>query len=134
MKTPSGENVSVWLATAQLPQAQPLDANTQADVCIVGAGIAGMTTAYMLALEGRSVVVLDDGAIASGETHHTTAHLTNALDDRYFELERLHGARGAKLAANSHSAAIDTIEEIVGRENIACDFQRLDGYLFVPPG
>jgi hypothetical protein len=49
-----------------------------------------------------------------------------ALDDRYFELERLHGGDGARLADQSHSAAIDAIEEVVGRENIACDFERLD--------
>ena len=132
-RSPSGENVSVWLATADLLQPPALPGSETADVCVVGAGIAGITTAYMLALQGRSVVVLDDGAIASGETHHTTAHLTNALDDRYYEIERLHGARGAKLAAGSHSAAIETIEEIVGRENIECDFERVDGYLFLPP-
>ena len=134
MKTPDGENLSVWLATAELQQPAPLTGTEEAEVCIVGAGIAGITTAYMLALAGKSVVVIDDGAIGSGETHHTTAHLVNALDDRYFELERFHGARGAKLAASSHTAAIDTIEEIVGRENIGCDFERVDGYLFVPPG
>jgi glycine/D-amino acid oxidase-like deaminating enzyme/nitrite reductase/ring-hydroxylating ferredoxin subunit len=134
MQTSAGENVSVWLAAAELLQPPPLTKREEADVCIVGAGIVGITTAYMLALDGRSVVVIDDGAIGSGETHHTTAHLTNALDDRYFELEKLHGARGAKLAAKSHTAAVDAIEEIVGRENIACDFERVDGFLFVPPG
>src|SRR5688572_20816249 len=117
MRTPGGENLSVWLKTAQWMQPPPLFGSAEADVCVVGAGIAGLTTAYMLALNGRAVVVVDDGAIGSGETHHTTAHLTNALDDRYFELERMHGARGAKLAAKSHSAAIEAIEEIVGREN-----------------
>src|SRR5690606_39535476 len=104
-----------------------------ADVCVVGAGIAGITTAYMLALNGSSVIVIDDGAIGSGETHHTTAHLSNALDDRYYELERLHGAEGAALAARSHTAAIEAIEEIAGRENIDCDFERVDGYRFMPP-
>ena len=134
MKAPSGENLSVWLATANWLDASPLLEQEDADVCVVGAGIAGISTAYMLALDGKSVVVIDDGAIGSGETHHTTAHLTNALDDRYYELERLHGERGAKLAARSHSAAIDAIEEIVGREGIDCDFERVDGYLVVPPG
>ena len=134
MKNPAGENVSIWLATSDLLQSPPLFGKEEADVCVVGAGIAGLTTAYLLALEGRSVVVIDDGAPGNGETHHTTAHLTNALDDRYYELERLHGARGAMLAAKSHTAAIEAIDETVGRENIECDFERLDGYLFVPPG
>ncbi|MGZ8196852.1 MAG: FAD-dependent oxidoreductase [Burkholderiales bacterium] len=134
MKAPSGENLSVWVATADWLQPSPLLAEEYADVCVVGAGIAGVTTAYMLALEGKSVVLIDSGAVASGETHHTTAHLVNALDDRYYALERLHGERGARLAAHSHTAAIEAIEEIVGRENLDCDFERIDGYLVVPPG
>jgi glycine/D-amino acid oxidase-like deaminating enzyme/nitrite reductase/ring-hydroxylating ferredoxin subunit len=108
--------------------------DAQADVCIVGAGIAGMTTAYLLSKEGKSVIVLDDGPIGGGMTGRTTAHLVNALDDRYFELERLHGEKGARLAAESHTAAIDQVEAIVKNEKIDCEFERLDGYLFVPPG
>ena len=57
-------------------------------------------------------------------TGRTTAHLVNALDDRYFELERLHGERGAQLAAESHTAAIDRVESIVKEEQIDCDFER----------
>ena len=124
---------SVWAATAQLPTYSPLTSDTAADVCVVGAGISGLTTAYLLTQVGKSVVVLDDGAIGSGMTGVTTAHLANALDDRYFDLERLHGERGSRLAAESHTAAIDRIESIVSRERIACDFTRLDGYLFCAP-
>ncbi len=122
------------MATAASPTQNPLAENVQADVCVVGAGIAGITTAYLLAKQGKSVVVLDDGAIGGGETQRTTAHLSNALDDRYFEIERLHGLEGSKLAAASHTAAIDRIESIIGAEQIACDFVRLDGYLILPPG
>jgi glycine/D-amino acid oxidase-like deaminating enzyme/nitrite reductase/ring-hydroxylating ferredoxin subunit len=134
MQAPSGENLSVWLATTQWTERPPLPANESADVCVVGAGIAGLSAAYRLARAGRSVIVIEDGALGSGETHHTTAHLSNALDDRYFEIERLHGERGARLAAQSHTAAIATIEQIVQEEQIDCDFERLDGFLFVPPG
>jgi len=123
----------IWTATAKLPSYSPLTADASADVCVIGAGISGLTTAYQLTQVGKSVVVLDDGAIGSGMTAVTTAHLVNALDDRYFELERLHGARGARLAAESHTAAIDFIEKIVQREKIACDFMRLDGYLILGP-
>ena len=119
--------------TAEVPLESSLTERISADVCIVGAGIAGMTTAYLLTKEGKSVVVLDDGPIGGGMTQRTTAHLVNALDDRYFELERLHGEEGARLAAESHTAAIDRIEEIVKAEGINCEFERLDGYLFVPP-
>ncbi|HJR06288.1 MAG TPA: FAD-dependent oxidoreductase [Pyrinomonadaceae bacterium] len=134
MKTDNGQTTSVWMRTADTPDEPQLKADVQADVCIVGAGIAGLTTAYLLVKEGKRVVVLDDGPVAGGETCRTTAHLTNALDDRYYELERLHGEAGARLAAESHTAAIDKIEAIVNAEKIECDFARLDGYLFVPPG
>ncbi|HEX7282257.1 MAG TPA: FAD-dependent oxidoreductase, partial [Vicinamibacterales bacterium] len=129
----ASQHTSVWAATAQLPAFSPLTIDTAADVCIVGAGISGLTTAYLLTQVGKSVVVLDDGAVGSGMTGVTTAHLVNALDDRFFDLERLHGERGARLAAESHTAAIDRIESIVNRERIACNFIRLDGYLFCAP-
>ncbi|HEX8181011.1 MAG TPA: FAD-dependent oxidoreductase [Pyrinomonadaceae bacterium] len=133
MKTDNGQTTSVWMATADTPRESQLTQDAQADVCIVGAGIAGLTTAYLLARAGRRVVVLDDGPVAGGETCRTTAHIVNALDDRYYELERLHGEQGARLAAASHTAAIAQVEEIVSAEQIDCDFSRLDGYLFVPP-
>lgn len=107
-----------------------LDHDSQADVCIIGAGIAGLSVAYGLLRLGRRVLVLEDGEPGCGETGRTTAHLTVALDQRYVELERIHGPEGARIAAESHSAGIDAIETIIDREVIECDFQRVDGYLF----
>lgn len=124
---------SLWTATVKLPRCSPLERDDDTGICIVGVGIAGLTTAYLLTKAGKSVVVVDDGEIASGMTAVTTAHLSNAIDDRYFEIERLHGERGARLAAESHSAAIDQIEAIVEEEKIYCDFERLNGYLFLSP-
>src|SRR5678809_1624598 len=95
---------SIW-KSVEIPSRPALDKNVTADVCVVGAGISGLTTAYLLAEEGRAVVVLDDGPIAGGETSRTTAHLVNVLDDRYFQLEKLHGHKGSQLAAESHTAA-----------------------------
>jgi glycine/D-amino acid oxidase-like deaminating enzyme/nitrite reductase/ring-hydroxylating ferredoxin subunit len=128
------KNQSVWAATAEMPKYPPLQESTHADVCIVGAGIAGLTTAYLLTQAGKSVVILDDGPLAGGATEVTTAHLSNAIDDRYFEIERLHGQRGAQLTAESHTAAINRIAAIAKHEKIDCDFERLDGYLFLAPG
>lgn len=133
MKDDAQATTSVWMATANTPSQSRLKENIRTDVCIIGAGIAGMTTAYLLAKEGRSVVVLDDGPIGGGMTGRTTAHLTNAFDDRYVEMEKLHGEDGARLIAESHTAAIDKVEQIVGEEHIECGFERLDGFLFVPP-
>jgi glycine/D-amino acid oxidase-like deaminating enzyme/nitrite reductase/ring-hydroxylating ferredoxin subunit len=130
MPSDSGNTTSVWMET-KLPDFAPLGQNIRVNVCIVGAGIAGMTAAYLLARTGRAVVVIDDGPIAGGETGRTTAHLTAALDDRYYEIEKLYGSDGAKIAAASHTAAIDRVETIVSIEDIDCDFERLDGYLFL---
>ncbi len=85
MKQTPGGTDSPWIATDEVAFSSVLDSDARADVCIVGAGISGMTTAYLLVREGRSVVVLDDGPIGGGETGRTTAHLSNALDDRYFK-------------------------------------------------
>jgi glycine/D-amino acid oxidase-like deaminating enzyme/nitrite reductase/ring-hydroxylating ferredoxin subunit len=133
MNAHAGQNTSVWMATASLPRFPALSSATRVDVCIVGAGIAGLSTAYHLVRAGKTVCVLDDGPIVSGETERTTAHLVTALDDRFFELERLHGEKGARVAAQSHAAAIDTIEGIASEHGIACDFDRVDGYLFNAP-
>lgn len=136
--TDSGRTLSLWMTasedTARQAQRTQLPSNVEADVCVVGAGIAGLTTAYLLACEGRSVVLLDDGPIGGGETGRTTAHLTHALDDRYGRLEQLHGQDGARLAAESHTAAIVEIERIVKAEGIDCAFERVDGYLVEPVG
>jgi glycine/D-amino acid oxidase-like deaminating enzyme/nitrite reductase/ring-hydroxylating ferredoxin subunit len=133
MKDDAQATTSVWMATASTPSQQRLKENIRTDVCIIGAGIAGLTTAYLLSKEGRSVVVLDDGAIGGGMTGRTTAHLTNAFDDRYSEMEKLHGADGSRLIAESHTAAIDKVDKLVREEQIDCGFERLDGFLFVPP-
>ena len=133
LKSDTGNTVSCWMREVTMPATQPLENDVACDVCIVGAGLAGLTTAYLLQKEGKSVVVLDKGPIGGGETGRTTAHLSDALDDRYEKLIQVHGEKGAMLAAESHAAAIDKIEEIVKKENIDCDFQRLNGYLFLQP-
>ena len=127
------KNAPIW-TSVQPPTFPGLSEDATVDVAVVGAGIAGVTTAYMLAREGRSVLVLDDGEVGGGMTSVTTAHLSNALDDRYVHLQRLRGADGSRLAAQSHSAAIDRIEQTVADEAIDCDFVRLDGWLFAAPG
>ena len=124
----------LWAATAQVPEFPPLSQPLHADACVIGAGIAGLTAAYFLAKAGRSVIVLDDGPIGGGQTCATSAHLTNMHDDRYFEVERLHGRDGARLAAESHTAAVDMIERICRVEGIECEFKRVDGYLFLAAG
>ena len=123
---------SIW-QKIELPKFSPLERDARTDVCIVGGGIAGLTAAYHLLKAGRSVIVVDMNPLGQGQTSKTTAHLTWVLDDRFYDLERIFGEEGAKMAADSHAAAIDAIEKIVKDEKILCDFQRVDGYLFLAP-
>lgn len=130
----AGETISLWERTAKKFRSAPLSENLTAEVCIVGAGIAGVTTAYLLARQDRRVVLVDDGPVGGGMTGRTTAHLVNALDERYSDVEKILGEECSRLYAKSHTAAIDQIESIVTKEKINCDFERVEGYLFVPPG
>lgn len=134
MENPTAGNRPFWRATANIPDLSRLGQDESADVCVVGAGIAGLSTAYELALRGRSVIVIDQGHIGGGMTGRTTAHFSNAFDDRYCEIEDLHGVEAAQIVAESHTRAIERACEIAREENIDCDLSRLDGWLFTPPG
>jgi glycine/D-amino acid oxidase-like deaminating enzyme/nitrite reductase/ring-hydroxylating ferredoxin subunit len=130
MSVRHGESVSVWFNHASMPTFPALTEDIKADVCIIGGGIAGLTTAYMLMKAGKSVCILESNDLASGQTGKTTAHFTVALDDRFFDLEKIHGEEGLKLIINSHSEAIRKVEEIIKSENIECELKKVSGYLF----
>ncbi|HEY0438582.1 MAG TPA: FAD-dependent oxidoreductase [Xanthobacteraceae bacterium] len=120
---------SCWMDVQSVP-APSLDREEKADVVVVGAGIAGLSTAYELAAKGRSVVVLDRGPIARGMTSRTTAHLASELDDFYHALIEMRGLELARIHYESQHAAINRMDEIQAAEGIDCDFRRLDSYLF----
>ena len=129
LKSDEGKTVSYWEASARLLEKDSLNQSIETDVCIIGGGISGLTTAYLLAKAGRRVIVVDDGAIGGGETCRTTAHLSNALDDRIYRVEGWHGEEKTRLAVDAHTRAIGEIERIVETERIDCDFLRVDGFL-----
>jgi glycine/D-amino acid oxidase-like deaminating enzyme len=106
------------------------DVHTQ--VCVIGGGIAGLTTAYLLAREGKHVVLIDALGIGAGETGRTTAHLAPP-DEWYSDIETGFGANQAKLVADSVRQAINLVESIIRSENIDCSFERVDGYLYALP-
>lgn len=125
-----GESISSWMETIQMPSFTSLTQDIDVDVCIVGGGLAGLTTAYILQEAGRKVCVLEGYELGSGQTARSTAQFTYALDMRYHQLEKYHGEKGARLAAESHVAALQKVIEIVKKENIDCDLERVNGYLF----
>lgn len=127
----SGLTLPVWDLPEDFSRVKfSSDLPPSADVLVVGAGIAGLTTAYCLAREGRKVCVIDRAGIGGGESIRSTAHLACGLDDRFYNLARWHGGDGAHLAADSHAAAIDWIEQFVEATPDRCGFKRVPGYLF----
>lgn len=132
-KFTAGSHIPYWVESMGPIAYDKLSLNKEVDVVIVGGGLAGLSIAYCLSGSGKKVALVEDGFIGSGETGRTTAHLVTALDDRYYEFERLFGEADTKLIAQSHAAAIDFIERTCKKENIDCDFKRTDGYLFLHP-
>jgi len=126
---------SFWEATT-LPRfprrAQEPRSKKSYDVVVIGGGITGLTTAYVLKEAGVRVCLLERGRLGSGDTAHTTAHLNSFVDIRPSELVKAFGVDDAQRVFQAGAAAIDTIERISVRESIACEFRRLSGYLHAP--
>jgi glycine/D-amino acid oxidase-like deaminating enzyme/nitrite reductase/ring-hydroxylating ferredoxin subunit len=129
----SGSTRSIWMAE-QVPSFDAeIAEDERPDVCVIGAGIAGLSVALSLVRDGLDVLVLDQGPIGGGQTARTSAHLASALDDYFHVLEQRFGRAGAKLCYESHAAAIDEIEKNTNIYGIDCEFKRVDAYLFDGP-
>jgi len=124
---------SLWMDIQAAPDARKLGRDGSADTVVVGSGIAGLSTAYELSGQGQTVLVLDRGAIGGGMTARTTAHLTANNDDGFHAMVQRRGADLSRVFYESQEAAITRIETIQKAESIACDFRRVDGFLFPGP-
>src|SRR6201995_5439406 len=121
---------SLWMDVEVAPDARPLEGDQGCDVVIAGSGIAGILTAVELAVKGLRVMIVDRGRIAGGISARTSAHLAPLCDDLTSEMIKLRGEEISRAFYQSQAAAVDRIEAVQKRENIDCDFRRLDGYLF----
>ncbi len=88
----AGTNISYWTDSSSAESYPKLNADIETDVVIVGGGNSGLSIAYRLMKAGKSVVLVEDGFIGSGETGRTSAHLTAVLDSSYFKLEKIYGS------------------------------------------
>ncbi len=117
-----------------MPRFPKLDRDLTVDVVVVGGGIAGLTTAYLVAASGRSVAVIDRDRCAQIDTGHTTAHVTMVTDTRLTELSRTFGKTHAQAVWDAGLAAIAEIDAIAREHDIGCDFEWVSGYLHAPGG
>jgi glycine/D-amino acid oxidase-like deaminating enzyme/nitrite reductase/ring-hydroxylating ferredoxin subunit len=125
---------SLWLDTAgPEPEYPPLDGERRVDVAVVGAGITGMTAALVLARAGRSVAVVDQGAVAGGTTGHSTAKVTSQHGMTYAVLRLTRGHEAARIYGQAMEAAKEQIAELAG-EGIDCGFRRRPAYLYASAG
>jgi glycine/D-amino acid oxidase-like deaminating enzyme/nitrite reductase/ring-hydroxylating ferredoxin subunit len=134
MPTATRDTTPYWSTSATLPHFPALAANADADVVVVGAGITGLTAAYLLAKAGKRVVVLERGRCAAIDTGHTSAHLTMVTDTRLNELVKALGKSHAQAVWDAGLAAIATIDDIVRTHEIDAAFDWVDGYLHAPVG
>ena len=127
----SGETDPVWIHKepySRYPQFSKLTKDLHTDVCVVGSGIAGISTAYELVTRGVNVIMLEAREVLSGETGRTSGHLTSTLDDGFPEIQKKHSFEGAKNAAASHQWALERVGELSKKLSIECEYRQLPAY------
>ncbi|HYF27623.1 MAG TPA: FAD-dependent oxidoreductase [Baekduia sp.] len=129
MSDTPGRHAALWLDDTPGTAYAPLDGDRTCDVAVIGGGITGLTTALLLAREGRSVVLLEQGRLATGTSGHTTAKVTSQHHITYARIEKTHGADGARAYGAGMEAAKERVADLVG-EGIDCDFRRRPAYVF----
>ena len=122
-----------WLE-ASMPSFPKIDRTLDVDVVVVGAGITGLTAAYLMKRAGRSVAVVDRREIGGYDTTATTAHVTCVTDLDLGELVRTFGRDHAQAVWDAGLAAADQIETIVRDEDIDCDWERVTGFKYAASG
>ncbi|WP_082232535.1 FAD-dependent oxidoreductase [Halobacillus massiliensis] len=121
---------SLWRKNANLPSFEPLKNSEDTEVAVVGGGITGITTAYLLAKEGKQVVLLEADHLLNGTSGHTTAKVTAQHDVIYDELIQHFGEDNAALYYRAQEDAISSIEKTIQELNISCQWKREDAYLY----
>lgn len=121
---------SIWSEDTQIPERQPLDGDIRADVCVIGAGMAGVLTARMLKARGVDVVVLEANRIGSGQTKNTTAKITSQHNLIYARLIDAFGADKARQYADANQTALRRFKQIIGDKRIDCHYEEKPAYVY----
>lgn len=129
MTTLPGKPKSFWLDSTETTSFSQME-NVTVDVAIIGAGITGITAAYLLKKAGKTVALIEAQQIAASASGHTTAKVTSLHQLIYATLIDRHGEDKARLYGESNQAGVEFIAATVEKEGIDCDFQRNDTYSF----
>ncbi|HHD2751778.1 TPA: FAD-dependent oxidoreductase [Clostridium perfringens] len=121
---------SVWSESCKFRKRNGLNKDLKTDTLIIGAGIAGILTAYMLKQNGRDVILIDAAEIASGNTKNTTAKITSQHDLIYNKLISEFGEEMASQYARANELAIKKYKEIIEEGEIDCDFEEKSAYVY----
>ncbi len=125
----AGRPVSLWLEDTPTTSHPSLEGDHRCHVAVIGAGITGLTAALLLARDGFSVCVVDEGPVASATTAHTTAKVTSQHHLTYARIARTHGKEGAAVYASGMEAAKERIAALAN-DGIDCDFRRRAAYVY----
>ncbi len=123
---------SYWIESVKSERKQfpNLEEDTEVDVCIIGGGLTGLTTAYYLSKTNLKVALVEKDRICEHTSGNTTAKITSEHGLFYDYLIQSQGEEKAKQYLQANEQAIQNIEKIVKEENIDCDFQRQDNYVY----
>ncbi len=121
---------SVWSESCNFEKREVLNKDIETDILVIGAGIAGILTAYMLKQNGRDVVLIDAAEVASGNTRNTTAKITSQHDLIYDKLISEFGEEKARQYAKANELAIKRYKEIIEERKIECDFEEKAAYVY----
>lgn len=121
---------SIWSQTVEIPERKMLKEDEVTDVAVIGAGMAGLLTAYYLQQEGKKVIVLEADRIAGGQTKNTTAKLTSQHGMIYDSLIKNYGVKKARLYAEANETAIVEYENLIKEKQMDCHFEKLSSYLY----
>jgi glycine/D-amino acid oxidase-like deaminating enzyme len=124
------KSASLWLETSPSANYPTLQKDVLSDVAIIGGGLTGLTTAYLLKQAGLQVVVIDKAAVGSGTSGKTTGKISSQHGLIYEKLVSQHGPEAAKIYGEANQSAINQIQNIIKKEKIDCDWQRDDSYVF----
>ena len=123
-------NQSYWQKTSSIQRCASIQDDMDTDIVIIGAGMAGVSLAYQLKDLSYRVIVVDKDQIASHTSGHTTAKLTVLHGKIYPLLKKHYNIHYAHLYFRSQEEALNTIKDIIRKEDIACDFQENDAYVY----